>query len=139
AGAALVMIWLGARADQRRERRWHTAIPMAIGAIFLPLSTMVGTQTSIAIVCLTIAASGILSSGAVFWSLPTAFLGGVSAAAGIAAINSVGNLAGFVSPYVVGWLKDTTNTTEAGMLAVAAVLIIGAAVVLTMSAKLVNR
>jgi nitrate/nitrite transporter NarK len=112
---------------------------MAIGAVFLTLSTMAGTQTALAILCLTIAAAGILSSGALFWSLPTAFLGGVSAAAGIAAINSVGNLAGFVSPYVVGWLKDLTHSTEAGMFAVSLVLIVGAMVVLTMSAKLVNR
>ena len=63
-----------------------------------------------------------------FWSLPTAFLGGIAAAAGIAAINSVGNLAGFVSPYVVGWLKDLTHSTEAGMYAVSAVLVVGALV-----------
>jgi nitrate/nitrite transporter NarK len=112
---------------------------MAIGSVFLSLSTMAGTHTGLVMACLTVAAAGILSSGAVFWSLPTAFLGGVSAAAGIAAINSVGNLAGFVSPYVVGWLKDMTHSTEAGMFAVSAVLIVGALVTLTMSAKLVNR
>jgi len=138
-GAVVAMVLIGARADRQRERRWHTAIPMAIGAGFLSLSTMAGTQTTLAMFCLTMAAAGILSSGAVFWSLPTAFLSGVSAAAGIAAINSVGNLAGFVSPYVVGWLKDTTHSTEAGMFAVTAVLILGALVTLTMSAKLVNR
>ena len=138
-GAVITMIVLGASADKRRERRWHAVIPMTIGAIFLSLSAIAGTNTTIAIVCLTIAAAGVLSSGALFWSLPTAFLGGVSAAAGIAAINSVGNLAGFVSPYVVGWLKDATKSTEAGMFAVSAVLVIGACVILTIPAKLVNR
>jgi D-galactonate transporter len=138
-GAVIAMVLIGARADRERERRWHTAIPMAIGAGFLSLSTLAGTQTSVVMVCLTIAAAGILSSGAVFWSLPTAFLSGASAAAGIAAINSVGNLAGFVSPYVVGWLKDTTHSTEAGMVAITAALLLGALVTLTMSAKLVNR
>ncbi len=138
-GAVIAMILLGASADKRRERRWHAVIPMTIGAIFLSLSAIAGTNTTIAIVCLTIAAAGVLSSGAMFWSLPTAFLGGVSAAAGIAAINSVGNLAGFVSPYVVGWLKDATKSTEAGMFAVSAVLVIGACVILTIPAKLVNR
>ncbi len=138
-GAVIAMVWIGARADRERERRWHTAIPMAIGAGFLSLSTILGTQTSLTMVCLTLAAAGILSSGAVFWSLPTAFLGGVAAAAGIAAINSVGNLAGFVSPYLVGWLKDTTHSTEAGMFAVSAALILGAAVTLTMAAKVVDR
>ena len=139
AGAVIAMVLLGARADQRRERRWHSAIPMIVGAVFLSLSAIAGTNTTIAIMCLTIAAAGILGSGALFWSLPTAFLGGVAAAAGIAAINSVGNLAGFVSPYVVGWLKDMTSSTEAGMFAVSAVLIVGALAILTLPAKLVNR
>ena len=93
----------------------------------------------VAILCLTIAAAGVLSAGAMFWSLPTAFLGGVSAAAGIAAINSVGNLAGFVSPYMVDWLKDLTQSTEAGMLAVSAALVAGALVILTIPPRLVNR
>jgi MFS-type transporter involved in bile tolerance (Atg22 family) len=139
AGAVIAMVLLGARADQQRERRWHSAIPMIIGAVFLSLSAVAGTNTTIAIMCLTIAAAGILGSGALFWSLPTAFLGGVAAAAGIAAINSVGNLAGFVSPYVVGWLKDVTKSTEAGMFAVSTVLIVGALAILTLPAKLVNR
>ena len=138
-GAVVAMVFLGSSADLHRERRWHTSIPMIVGAIFLSLSAVAGTHTTIAIMCLTIAAAGVLSSGALFWSLPTAFLGGVAAAAGIAAINSVGNLAGFVSPYVVGWLKDLTNSTEAGMFAVSAVLIVGAVAILTISPKLVNR
>jgi D-galactonate transporter len=138
-GAVIAMVLLGANADRRRERRWHATIPMTIGAIFLSLSAVAGTHTALAIVCLTIAAAGVLSSGALFWSLPTAFLGGVSAAAGIATINSVGNLAGFVSPYVVGWLKDLTHSTEAGMFAVSAVLIAGALAILTIDARLVNR
>lgn len=137
--AVIAMLLLGAHADRTRERRWHAAVPMTVGAIFLCLSAMAGTHTALAMLCLTIAAAGVLSSGALFWSLPTAFLGGLSAAAGIAAINSVGNLAGFVSPYVVGWLKDMTNSTEAGMFAVAAVLTAGALAILTMEARLVNR
>jgi D-galactonate transporter len=138
-GAVVAMVLLGSSADLHRERRWHASVPMVVGAIFLSLSAVAGTHTTLAITCLTIAAAGVLSSGALFWSLPTAFLGGVAAAAGIAAINSVGNLAGFVSPYVVGWLKDLTNSTEAGMFAVSAVLIVGAAAILTNSPKLVNR
>jgi D-galactonate transporter len=138
-GAVVAMVLLGSSADLHRERRWHTSVPMILGAIFLSLSAIAGTHTTLAIMCLTIAAAGVLSSGAVFWSLPTAFLGGVSAAAGIAAINSVGNLAGFVSPYVVGWLKDLTQSTEAGMFAVSAVLVVGAVAILTIAPKLVNR
>ena len=79
------------------------------------------------------------SAGPVFWGLPTAFLGGAAAAVGIAAINSIGNLAGFVSPYAVGWLKDLTRSTEAGMYAVSAALVVGALAVLGIPPRLVNR
>lgn len=137
--AVIAMVLLGASADRRRERRWHAATPMTVGAIFLSLSAIAGTNTLVAMICLTIAAAGVLSSAPLFWSLPTAFLGGVSAAAGIAAINSVGNLAGFVSPSVVAWLKDLTHSTEAGMFAVSAVLVVGAFAILTIEPKLVNR
>jgi D-galactonate transporter len=138
-GGVVVMVLVGLSADRARERRLHAAIPMIVGAVALSLSALAGTHTAVAILCLTIAASGVLSAGSMFWSLPTAFLGGVSAAAGIAAINSVGNLAGFVSPYVVGWLKDLTQSTEAGMYAVSAVLVIGAAVIVSIPARLVNN
>jgi D-galactonate transporter len=138
-GGVVAMILFGRSADRRRERRWHTAVPMIIGAIGLTLSAVAGKHTAAAILCLTVAAGGILTCAPLFWSLPTAVLGGAAAAAGIAAINSVGNLAGFVSPYVVGWLKDATSSTEAGMFAVSAVLVFGAFVVLSVPPKLVNR
>lgn len=139
AGAVVAMILFGQSADRRRERRWHTAVPMLIGAGGLTLSAVAGTHTLAAIVCLTVAAAGVMTCAPLFWSLPTALLGGTAAAAGIAAINSIGNLAGFASPYVVGWLKDVTQSTAAGMYAVSAVLILGAFAVLTIPARLVNR
>jgi MFS family permease len=122
----IVMIFVGRSADVHRERRWHTALPMIAGAIGMTLSAAVGSDTRVAVACLSIAAAGVFSAGPVFWGLPTAFLGGAAAAAGIAVINSIGNLAGFVSPYLVGWLKDLTRSTAAGMYAVSAVLVIGA-------------
>jgi D-galactonate transporter len=138
-GGVVAMILVGRSADRHRERRWHTAVPMVIGALGLTLSAVAGKHTAAAILCLTVAAAGILTCAPLFWSLPTALLGGAAAAAGIAAINSVGNLAGFVSPYAIGWLKDVTLSTEAGMFAVSAVLVFGAFVVLSVPPKLVNR
>jgi D-galactonate transporter len=137
--AVVAMMLIGRSADERRERRWHTAVPMMVGAAGLTLSAAAGGHTTAAVVCLALAAAGVFSAGPVFWGLPTAFLGGAAAAAGIAAINSVGNLAGFVSPYAVGWLKDLTSSTEAGMYAVSAALVIGALAVLGIPARLVNR
>ena len=139
AAAAITMVLFGRSADHRRERRWHTAIPLLMGAAGLTLTVIAGSNTPAAVAALTLAAAGVLTSAPLFWSLPTAFLGGAAAAAGIAAINSVGNLAGFVSPYVVGWLKDVTQSTAAGMYALSAVLVLGALTILTIPARLVNR
>ncbi len=137
---ALAMPFFGRSADHRRERRWHASAAMLIGAAGLTLSAIAGTHTALAILFLTIAATGVFSSGPLFWSLPTAFLGGAAAAAGIAVINSIGNLAGFVSPYVVGWLKDLTHSMQAGMFLVSGVLVAGAVIIVVfVPARLVNR
>ena len=79
---------------------------------------------------LTLATAGILSSLPLFWPLPTAFLGGAAAAAGIAIINSLGNLAGFVSPFLVGTIQDATGSPTLGLYAIAASLFIGAGLIL---------
>ena len=136
---AITMVLLGASADRHRERRWHLAIPMAAGAAALVLSVHAGSHTVLAILFLSIAAAGVITSAPLFWSLPTAFLSGAAAAAGIAVINSVGNLAGFASPFMVGWLKDLTHTDRAGMYFLAVVTVAGAATVLTVPGKMVNR
>ena len=75
------------------------------------LSVIWAHQTALAMLGLTLATIGILTTLPLFWSLPTAFLGGTAAAAGIAMINSIGNLAGFLSPYMMGWLKQATAPT----------------------------
>ena len=80
-----------------------------------------------------------LTCAPLFWSLPTAFLSGAAAAAGIAIINSVGNLAGFASPYLIGYLKDLTHSTETGMYVLAGMLVVGALAVFLTPAQLVNR
>ena len=105
--------------------RWHIARSCAAwSALGLVLSVVLAGQNGVlAMVGLTIGTMGILSTLPLFWSLPTAFLAGTGAAAGIALINSIGNLAGFVSPYAVGWLKDQTSSTDAGMYLLAASLV----------------
>ncbi len=136
----IAMVLFGRSADRARERRWHLAIPMVLGGAGLVGSTVAGTHhLGVAVACLTVASAGIITSAPLFWSLPTAFLTGVAAAAGIATINSVGNLAGFVSPYVIGWLKDLTQSTVSGMYVLAAVLVIGALTVLSVPKRMVNR
>ena len=137
--AVVAMLLCGRSADKHRERRWHLAIPMLVGAVGLIGSVLAAQNTAVAIGFLSLAAAGIITSAPLFWSLPTAFLTGASAAAGIATVNSIGNLAGFASPYLIGWLKDLTSSTNAGMYVLSGILVIGAAITLAVPAKLVNR
>lgn len=137
--AAVSMVMVGRSSDRTRERRWHVAVPAVVGAAFLALSTLVPHQPALAVAALTVATAGILGALSQFWSIPPAFLGGAAAAAGIALINSVGNLAGFVSPYLVGWIKDATKSTDLGLYCVALSLIAAALIVLTVPKKVVNH
>ena len=139
-GAAVVaMIFVSRSADRTGERRWHVAVPGLLGAVGLVLSVTWGQNTVLAMTALTLATMGILTTLPLFWSLPTSFLAGAGAAAGIALINSVGNLAGFVSPFAVGWLKDMTQSTNAGMYLLAASLVVGAMLTLSVPARLVSK
>ena len=137
--AAITMVLIGRSADARRERRWHLVVPALMGAVGFAVVAMAGHNVALSIVFLSLAAAGVLTCAPLFWSLPTAFLQGTAAAAGIAAINSVGNLAGFVSPYMIGALKDMTGSTSAGMYALAGVLVLGCIAVLRTPPKLVNK
>lgn len=138
--AALVaMNVFGRSADKRRERRWHLVVPSLMGAVGFSLAAVWSGSTVLSLIALSFAAAGVLTCAPLFWSLPTAFLGGAAAAAGLAVINSVGNLAGFVSPYMIGALKDATGSTSIPMYVLALSLVVGAAAVLTTKKQVVNR
>ncbi|MFP6559874.1 MFS transporter [Paraburkholderia sp. B3] len=139
AAAVVGMVLVARSADRTRERRWHIAIPAAAGALGLVLSVTWAHDTTLAMAALTLATIGILTTLPLFWSLPTAWLAGTGAAAGIALINSIGNLAGFLSPYAVGWLKQATAANDSGMVMLAAFMILGGLLALAAPAKLVNR
>ncbi|MDC4786562.1 MFS transporter [Acinetobacter baumannii] len=137
--AIVVMILAGRSGDHFQERRWHLIIPMCAGALALTFATLFASNLTLSLICLCIAASGVLTASSLFWMLPTNFLGGVSAAAGIAAVNSFANLAGFCSPYLIGWVTTNTGSNAIGMFLITTVLIFGASLVLRVPAKLVNR
>ena len=128
--AGLGMIFVGRSADRRGKLRWHVTIAALVGALGLALSALFSHQAPLAMIALTCATFGILSVPPLFWGLPTAYLHGSAAAAGIAVINSFGCLAGFASPYLVGWIKDASGSTNAGMYLVAAVMLVGAVLVM---------
>lgn len=136
---AVSMIWFGKNSDRTGERRWHLIIPMAMGALGYLLTVWSGSNVALAMVGLSFAAAGVLTPGPLFWALPTAILNRAGAAAGIAAINAFAGMAGFVSPYLIGWLRDLTHSAAIAMYMSAGVVIFGAAMILMIPAKLVNR
>ncbi|HYA42679.1 MAG TPA: MFS transporter, partial [Syntrophobacteraceae bacterium] len=140
AAGMVCMILLSRRSDRVQERRWHCAIPAAVSCIALILSALYGKDTSVAVVLLSFAMAGSLAALPVFWILPTAILGGTAAAAGIAVVNSIGNLSGFLGNYLVGWLTTLTHSTNAGLYVLATAAFLGAALVIFfVPSKLVNK
>jgi D-galactonate transporter len=139
AAAVIAMVLVSRSADRHRERRWHVALPAFAGAVGLVLAVLWAHDTLLAMLALTIATMGIITTLPLFWSLPTAFLAGAGAAAGIAMINSIGNLAGFLGPYAVGWLKQATAANDAGMYMMAAFMVLGGLLAISVPATLVNK
>jgi len=138
--ALISMIVVGRHADRMRERRWHVVVPECIAALGFVICAYTGSNTYVAILGLTLAAIGVITALPMFWALPTSFLGGAGAAAGIALINCTGNLAGFVSPAMVGWLATMTHSLDSSLFLIAGSLLTSAALILIfLPAKIVNR
>jgi MFS family permease len=127
--AIALMLFLTARADRTQQPRLHLGIAFVVGAVGLGLSVLAGHTPLLAIIGLCLATAGILSVYPLFWSLPTAVLGGMAAVAGIAMINSLANLAGFAGPWIVGLVKGWTGSTDYAILVLAGVLVVAAGLV----------
>jgi ACS family tartrate transporter-like MFS transporter len=123
------MVWWGRRSDRVAERRFHAAFPLLVAAAGIAVSTALDDPL-LKMISLCVAGFGIFACLPVFWTLPTAFLSGAAAAAGIAVINSIGNLAGFAGPFAMGWIKDQTGSYAGGLLLLAALGIIAMGIVL---------
>ena len=130
---AVAMVVVGSHSDRTGERRWHVALSLlvAVGGLFVlaavgkaPIPSMIG---------LTLVTSGILSFVATFWALPTAFLTGTAAAAGIAWINSVGNLGGHFGPDLIGRIRTATSSSEWAFITLGIIALVGVAVTLLAS------
>jgi MFS transporter, ACS family, tartrate transporter len=132
--ALAAMILVSLSSDRTLERRYHVAIPAIMGATALVLLGATRSPFySVALLCLL--AAGIYSSFGPFWALPSEFLTGYSAAAGIALINSVGNLGGFAGPYTIGRIATRTGNPYAGFAIAGVALFISAALVLLLPRK----
>ncbi len=125
--AAIAMVVIGRSSDRRRERRWHLVSGTIAGAVGLAVAGLFSTTLSVGLLAMCVATAGVLCAAPLFWTLPTAALRGASAAAGIAVINSIGNLAGFLSPYLIGVVRDVTGDATFGLYVIAGFLLLGAA------------
>ena len=123
--AAVCMVLWGRHSDRVGERRWHIALPLLLGAGAFAWSAFSEPLVP-TMIAFTLATVGFYAALGPFWSLPTAFLAGTGAAAGLALVNSIGNIAGFVGSYTVGLLKEATGSFSAALLFLAAALALGA-------------
>ena len=127
---AIAMVVFGRSSDRSGERRVHFAVASLLGAAGIVVSNLFRENTLVAMIGLSVATVGILATFPLFWPMPTALLGGTAAAAGIAWVNSLGNLAGFFGPSIVGWITDWTKRSDYGLYVVAVAMAIGAMLVL---------
>jgi len=130
-GVFAIIYW-GRRSDRMKERKGHAAFALAIATVCIAASTFLPDPT-MKMIALSLAAFGVFGCLPVFWTLPTAFLSGAAAAGGIAIINAIGNLSGFVGPYLVGYIKDRTGGFEGGLLCLAAFGFIAMVIVLVLN------
>ena len=132
--ALFVMILVSRSSDRKLERRYHAAIPLTIGGIAL---TLLGTAASpwSLIALLSFAAMGIYSFLGPFWTMPSEFLTGYSAASGIALITSVANLGGFIGPYMIGAISERTGSSYGGLAVAGVSLFVSATLVLLLPRK----
>jgi MFS transporter, ACS family, tartrate transporter len=122
-GTVAMILW-ARHSDGSRERVMHVGLPLLLTAVALAVSSTISDPIATMVV-LTVAAIGVFCTFAVFWTLPTAWLSGTAAAGAIALINSIGNLAGFGGPYLIGWVKEATGSTSTGLLVLAILPLIG--------------
>jgi cyanate permease len=118
--AALVMMWWSSRSDRRNERIGHMAIASVVGSSGLAASAFLSHAPMASVLAITLGAAGTLAVLPIFWCLPTRHLHGAAAAGAIALINALGNVGGFLGPFLIGWIKMATGGFSWGLAALAA-------------------
>ena len=132
--AAIVLYLWSRDATKRGVRTWHIAVPAVVGGISIPLALFMGSPTATMAV-ITITACSIFAALPNFWTVPSRFLSGAAAAAGIALINTVGNIAGFAAGYITGALKDLTGGYIVPMFCVGALMLLSAVLMVVINIK----
>jgi len=132
------MLLLSWHSDKTGERRLHYVLNASAGAVGLALSGVFAADPVLSLIFLSVGTLGVIGSMPLFWPIPSAFLTGTAAAAGIGLVNSVGNLGGYVGPNVAIWVKPFSADPSAALYAIAVILLIGAAITLLFIPKSVN-
>jgi len=127
----VAMLLFGASSDRTGERKWHAAGAMLLGALGYVLVVMAGANPILVVAAFCVVAAGADGYFPGFWPLPTAFLTESAAAAAIGLINSFGNLGGFVGPFILGYVRTTTNSFNIGLVCLAVSMVLGAVCVLS--------
>ena len=121
--ASVAMIVWAARVDRSGKKINNLTLACFVAAVGLVLA-IATTNFWLSLIWITLALVGITSARAIFWTIPTRFLTGLAAAGGLAFINSVATLGGFVGPYAMGWLRDATGSFAAGLMAMSGLLVL---------------
>ncbi|ROL68788.1 MFS transporter [Pseudomonas chlororaphis] len=132
------MIAVGRSSDRRKERRWHLCVPILMCALGLTLTGLKPESAILVMIGLSIAGMGASSALPMFWQLPPAYLAGPVLAPGLALISSLGSVAAFVAPYLIGWMRDTTHSASLALYMLSLVIAFGGLLVLRIQAKVVN-
>ena len=130
--AVIAMVLWARHSDRSGERTWHVVGACLLASAGLVFAGFAGSVVAV-LLALTLVNVGISSAKPPLWSMPTMFLSGSAAAAGIATINSIGNLGGFVGPAMIGWIKDLTGSFQGGLFFVAALLVLSAVLTLVLA------
>jgi MFS transporter, ACS family, tartrate transporter len=130
--ALVGMVLIGRHSDRKQERKWHVAACALTAALGLAFAASFSTSVPLIVAGFALSQLGQRAVQGVFWAIPPIFLGGSAAAAGIALINAVGNLGGFVGPTVVGWLRSSGYGYTHGLLFLAGALVVQASLVATL-------
>ncbi|CDY77082.1 Nitrate/nitrite transporter [Caballeronia glathei] len=137
--AVVAMVWNAAHSRKTGERRLHAAIPACIGGVGLILSALFAHNIPVSIFFLTIATCAILGLMPIYWTFPGQILSGTAAAAGIALINSVGNLSGFTGSMITGVAKQLTGNINNGTYALGGCLLVSCVLILLIPKSMLSR
>ncbi|GAA2160810.1 MFS transporter [Glycomyces rutgersensis] len=132
--AAIAMYFWSRDASRRGMRTWHIAVPAVVGAVSIPLALFAATP-ALTIAVIAVTAMAVFAALPNFWTLPTRFLTGAAAAAGVALINTIGNLAGFSAPYITGAVHDWTGGYEAPMFIVGLFMLVSAVLMVLLARR----